>query len=98
MEDLKQHDGNVKDESVLPLLETVQVDRPNSCGNVAETESTPPTCIGGDLNLTADASRESGDYQGLPYTTEVIPSGMTAHQWKVVVRRERKAIRREEFM
>ena len=49
--------------------------------------------------LGRDSSTPRTDYcGGIQVITGVVPEGMTPHQWKVALRRERKALRSKEAL
>lgn len=78
------------DDVALPVKGEV-VESPSLAFIPQETTLTPENDASGDVKL------DKSD-QLLEYSSDVIPEGMSPRQWKLVLKKQRKVLRKEEAM
>lgn len=108
-ESVQDQDSNQLSRSIItldPNSEAVQNLEPISIGThlpISSATSNPnlPTMTGpseSDCRGSDDVACDGGGSEVLPFTTEVIPEGMTRQQWKSVLRKQKRALRKEEAL
>ena len=85
----------IKSESLQDASGKIKLESPQDISGGIKSE--PELTASAETSI-AEESLSDDDHQCFAVTTEVIPEGMSPHQWKVALRRQRKTLRREEAL